>query len=211
MKCSYCQKQIKLNFLNLIKESVYCLNCFEQFELVDNTFIKIINTRPIKINIIYNYNVYAKNFLYEYKENKDLIIIKLFQEILVNYIKIKTNFAIEETLIIYPSSTNKNYQKRKFNPMKEIVDLLKYENQSGPKRLDNISQGKLNLRKRREKKQIYQAKELKTNFKNLLLIEDVITTGTTINNNLENIINLNEFQNIEVIAMFGGKNILKEI
>ncbi len=199
--CIYCNKKIKVNFLNILFPNSFCIKCFEKLKVLNITK----NLNGINCLVLFEYNEFAKNFLYQYKEQGDVVICTLFKDYLNYYIK--RNYDINNTTFTVISSSSNNYQKRGFNQVYELLDLVSgITISSGPKRLDNIRQGKLTIKQRKLQVHNFEPVNIRKS-KKLVIVDDVITTGTTLANFYKSINNIEEFSEVEFLVLFGSKKL----
>lgn len=207
-KCIYCQSELQNNFLNFFTKNNYCHNCFSKFVLTNKIINKNvnINNKHYKIHclLLFEYNEYAKDYLYFYKSKLDISLCLLFSDFL-NFI-FNSKFNLSETTVTFIPSSLTTHRRRGFNQNLEFLKLISnIDIFEGPTRIDNIKQGKLSVKARVSSKHSYVSDSLKLN-KTLIVFDDVITTGTTVKCFLESIDNIGSFENIYVVSLFHSKN-----
>lgn len=210
MKCSVCEKNLTNNILNYLENQNICINCLKNLKFIDyKSYLKIkVNQKEKKIPlyIMYEYNDYAKQLMYKLKEQRNLEVTNLFKILTLEYIN---SYFNEQYKILPIRSSHVIYKTRGFNPTEELLsNELENKIIQGPKRLDSIKQGKKNILLRRKsvheyEKFMFEQKDLE-NIKNLIILDDVITTGKTIENFINNL-NIDDLQKIKILVLFKGK------
>lgn len=179
--CVYCFEKIYPNgVLNyIIKQPLLCENCNNQLKRLHKSY----QIGLYKTFVLFEYNEFFEKLLFQYKENKDTYIIKLFQQQLNKQLK-KYNLPI----IIPPSN------RQDFHPLKYLLkdfEVLDVFQKTKP-----YKQSHQNSKNRHKIKNIIQ---LKTTIlpQKVIFFDDVITSGNTLNH----CINLLKQHNCTVIAI----------
>jgi len=117
--CLICFKSLfhELSFEYLkLNSLMICHACFSQFEIADLTIIHL-NT---KIWVLYYYNDFLKNLIYQYKGCYDIELAKVFLSPFIRQIKRK----YKNHLIVFPPSSADENQTRGFNHMEEVAKTI---------------------------------------------------------------------------------------
>ena len=176
-QCLICHSDLNdsVSLFHLLYQPKLCYKCIQAFEVIDLSFY----FKKIKTRVLYHYNDFFKELLFQYKANYDYALKDAF---LIPFVDLKQLY--HHHLIAVVPSSNQDNQKRGFCPNEAIVKNLG----------DNVFTG---LYKRSDYKQTSQkdrslvAKEIRikdgyllTNQK-VLLFDDVLTSGNTINTCIE--------------------------
>jgi len=172
MRCLYCDKKINTYSLYslFIEEDKLCPKCRREI-IVNHKYIYIDN---LKIEVLYDYNSLFKTLLIQYKELFDEALAEVFLYKYEDYLRIKYfNYHI-----LYVPSSNTKLNERGFNHLKMIFERLKLKEVRGLKMINDISQVNKTLKERELMKDnyVYSGKKLK----NVLIVDDVLTTGSSI-------------------------------
>lgn len=171
----------------------YCLICFNEIE--NNFFKKCIcddclkNMNPcfkkIKLNNINGYAVYKydetiKELLYKFKGCFDIVLKDVF---ISQYKKIIELLFINYVIVFVPSYIDSDI-KRGFNHIKEMFSCLKNKKVDCIEKTKNIKQSSLEKNERKNIEKYLKIKKDEINLiknKKILIVDDVLTTGSTIN------------------------------
>ena len=157
----------------LRQDALLCGNCQRQLEPLD------IRTRidGLPVRILYKYNDFLENMLYRYKENRDIALRYVFFHTHIKEINDKYRHW---QIIIMPSSVEK-IQERGFHHLKEMLRLCKVSIADPFIKKGNRKQSMQCPKERLKISQYISLEEaFHANGKSLLLIDDVLTTGSTI-------------------------------
>lgn len=201
-------KKIFLNLLNFIyrkkccicgqtkENTILCKKCFENLDYRINKPLFILdNSIPVYSASFYKEDMKKLIHLLKYNNKKELsFYLGSFLNEYFNKIDINKNFLIIPVPLFY-----KKENKRKFNQSELISKILSEKhkfniNTSLLKRIKN-TKPLFNLSKEEREKNIKNSFSVDRNYykgENILLIDDIITTGTTIK---------------EIIKTFQEKNI----
>lgn len=176
-KCLICHMDIDqgMNFFDWLKgNQLICGICHNNFVKFD-TDIKFNN---LKIHILYYYQSDIENLIYQFKECRDIALAPVFFYDFKRFIHHKYR---KYTLVLMPSHPDK-IKERTFHHMEEmlkgidlpIIDPF-YKNKNHKQSLqDKSHRSKINEIIKLKKDFIFPSTPL-------LLIDDVITTGSTLN------------------------------
>lgn len=150
-----------------------CYRCRSQM-IVYNRIKKL---EDLDVHVIYVYNDFIENMLYQWKEQKDVALRLCFFQMFKKQIEKKYR---NYTLVYMPSSKEK-MEKRGFHTLKELTDDISLNKVELFEKTKDMKQSLQSYEKRKE---IGKYITLKDNVKipetNLLLIDDVCTTGSTL-------------------------------
>lgn len=140
-----------------------CESKFERFEVKE------------EIISLYRYNDAMKDYVHRYKFMKDVLLAKVFREEIFNALKNRKEMIVP--IPIHP-------QKKKERTFAHVDELLKASNISFQHVLEkktNETQGEKSREERLNTPQLFKLKKnADINNKEILLVDDIYTTGTTI-------------------------------
>lgn len=172
--CKICFKDIKNDSLNsLFKPSLTCYSCFKKMNPILKNF-KIDNVNSLSI---YEYNEELKTLIFQYKGCGDYELKDVFISPFVEYFnKRYKNFY----MIQVPSSKEKE-EERGFCHVKEMFALLNLKRIDCIEKINNEKQSSKNYVERLKVGTCYKIKNKEQiNGKNILLVDDICTTGSTL-------------------------------
>ena len=173
-KCLVCDKVIENVFTNIFDDcDKFCYECIKKFEVRNKKFV----INDVKGIILYFYNDFFKDVLFRYKGCGDYVLKDIF---LVNYLFwIKRKYRGYK-IILAPSNSELE-DKRGFNHLEGIFKCLNFPIIKCFKK-DKI--WKQSDKSKEERKQIQNVikidKEALLDVKKVLIVDDVLTSGSTI-------------------------------
>ena len=189
-RCLYCDKVINTYSLKsfFLKEDKLCINC-------RNKLIKKkvkIERNGLEITSFYKYDSFFKDLLLQYKECFDEALSEVISYDVIDYIKYKYK---KYDLLLVPSS-KKHVEERGFDHLSVLFKELKNK-RINIEMIKDLTQKNINNRDRKlmETNYIYEG----LNGKNLLIIDDVVTTGSTLKGVYD--VMKNYYDNIEIITL----------
>ena len=171
--CKVCFQKIEKGFIDIFNPyRNICHSCFNKL----NPRLKTIKIDDIKGVGLYPYEGLIKELIFQYKGCYDIELKHVFLEVYKFLIKLKYKNYI---FVPIPSYIDAD-QKRGFNHIKEIIKSLDIDYYDCLEKIKDIKQSSLNYFQRRGKTDNFKLKkEDKLKGKNILIIDDVLTTGET--------------------------------
>ncbi len=192
--CKICFKEIdKYNLHFILNHVSICNECLNKYK---PTFKKII-FHNYELLSIYEYKDLIKEKLFTFKGCFDY---ELYSTFLYQY-SFELNLKYQGYYVVFIPSNKKDDLKRGFNHVREMFSFLKL------KELDLLEKSKMNKqakntykeRKKSEKSLVLKQK-INLKGKKILIVDDVITTGTTILSAI-NLINELKPKKIKILTM----------
>lgn len=178
--CGICGKGINTYLCKKCEKKLKNIAIFGKDEYLDKDFEKHY--------YIFKYDNFIRSLIIDYKFNEKPYLYKSFLEFLNKYQKKYVQFEIYDIIIPVPIS-KKRKKERGYNQSlliaKKIAknENIKLKDNVIVKVKNNITQSKLNKEERAENvKNVYKITKNKEIIdKNILLIDDIFTTGATLN------------------------------
>ena len=176
-------------------------------EIVSKKTKKIFNDlkKLRKLNNIYylwDYNNEFKRLIYEYKYNRKKILVKFISEI----IKKEFYFILKKEkidIVVSVPVSKKRKSERGFNQVDEILNYLEIK-YCKIKRTKNTKKMALILDEEKRKKNIKGAFEISEgidfNNKNILIVDDIVTTGATLKEIKNEILQSSKIKNLNIVV-----------
>jgi ComF family protein len=156
----------------LFNKDIICDVCRSKMNLKE----KIIMIEGIEVRSIYEYNEEMKNLLLQYKEGYDEALKDVFMYKYLN--KFKRVYK-GYTIVMIPSS-NRKIKERGFNHISEIFEKSGYEIVDILQKVTDVSQKDLNYENRLKMKDNIELKEGGIIPDKVVLVDDIITTGSSV-------------------------------
>jgi len=175
--CKVCFKEIKIDSFNLFLSDAYlCSNCLNEM----NPIFKEFFIEKIKALTIFEYNEKIKGLIYQYKGCFDYELKDIFLSFIKNYLR---NRYKKFFLLPIPSSKKRN-EERGFNAVIEIFKTLNLSNLENIlfKQNDELQHLKNYKERVKETKMFYIENKEILKDKNILIVDDICTTGTSLKN-----------------------------
>ena len=150
-----------------------CDMCFQKYQA---KFIEF-KIDKVKGIAIYEYDESIRELIYQFKGCYDIELGSLFLEQYIKYIRYK---YFGYTVVPIPSYENDDV-RREFNHVKEAFNCLKLERLDILEKIDEYKQSDQKRKDRDKIKYHLKVSDLeKVNNKKILLVDDVVTTGSTL-------------------------------
>lgn len=202
--CKICFKRINDNSIyNLIKkENMLCEDCFNKLHAKFIQF-KIGNIKGLSI---YEYTDFIKELIYKFKGCYDYELKDVFLYRYLTFLKLKYhNFYI-----VYIPSYYIDDERRGFNHVRTIFETLKLKELSILRKNSAHKQSDHSAIGRRQIKDVISVDEtVQLKDKKILLVDDIMTTGSTLLTSIE-LLKSKGAKNIEILVIAKTKNKRKE-
>ena len=176
-----------------------CQKCFEKF----NPIFKHFKFAGCKGLAIYHYDDYIRSLIYQLKTNMDVALAPVFLE---RYLHLKYLY-LNYVVLIAPSHIS-HTNERGFKPVEEIFKVIGWNLLDCFSKSLATKQIELNSKKRKEvKKYISLNEDVNLRDKKVLLVDDIMTTGSTIEAMVD-LVRKRGAKKIEILVL--AKNELKE-
>lgn len=177
--CVICNKSLnnERNIRMIVEDSKICSNCHDQFVRLNRVY-----KLDIDWIVLYEYNEFLERLLFRYKEQKDILLAGIFFDEYISKIKeLSKKYAI-----CVMCSSDKNRMERGFEPIIKMLEAHNIEVYSPLYKTIHVKQSSKNKEERENIKKYIHRKELYfLPSKPILLIDDVLTTGNTIQRGIE--------------------------
>lgn len=193
--CKVCFKEFsEFNMVNFFHaNNDLCAKCLNSF----NPLFTKTKIQNIKTFILYEYNDFLKNALYKLKGSGDIEIATIFLSSISLFLK----FKYFGYLIVLAPSYIKREDERGFAHLSEIFKPLKKQMISPIIKISDRKQSDLSLEERKKiEDYIIWDEKMTINNKKILLVDDVITSGSTLNACL-NLIKKHQPKKIQVLVI----------
>lgn len=171
--CKVCFNNIKtFSLFSIIEDVPLCERCFFNAEKSR----KLERIEGVDVLCLYKYTSTLVDWIYKFKTLKDYELKDIFLYYFKEFIRVKYfNYYIVPVPI-----TEKKYKEREFNQVEEMCKILNMNILNALLKDDCKEQKYLTLKERNDvQKYIHLDKKIKIENKKILLIDDVMTTGST--------------------------------
>lgn len=176
--CLSCLKPLSISPIRTIieKEPFICDSCLKS---IDYALYKkrILN---VEFFFLYRYSNITKRWLINFKEKRDVALAPAFLFTTHTLVKL---YCFNKSILTIPS-TNKNMERRGFNHLKLILDAYNINSYSYLKKSGEEEQKNADLLARKSLQNIFSDNISFLKNKDIVLFDDVLTTGTTIKSTL---------------------------
>lgn len=172
--CLICDSVIEEDFISLlINFNKICFNCLNSFKVRNQIFV----LEGIDGRVLYFYDEFFKNLLYRYKGCGDYLLKDAFLYAFTNELKKKYRGY---NIVLAPSNKEVE-EKRGFNHLEGIFECLGFPIIKCFKKTKIWKQSEKKLAERSSiQKVIKLDKSCLKNVKKVLIVDDVLTSGSTI-------------------------------
>lgn len=173
-RCLICNENIEDTFSNLFVCNVkLCYKCFNRFKFRNDKFV----VEGCKGEILYYYDAFFKDVLFRYKGAGDYMLKDVF--ITYNLERLKNKYK-KYKIVIAPSNKELE-EKRGFCHLEEIFKSLDLDIIQCFKKDEVWKQSDKNLKERVNIQKIIKIdKSVLNGVKRVLIVDDVLTSGSTI-------------------------------
>ncbi len=193
-----------------LSDEYICCKCFNAIEpLKYNCIDKYTNKYFNEHLWIFKYKDKIRDLIVDYKFNDKSYLYRTFLEIIIRDSKI-INYIMNSDVVMPVPIHRRRYKKRGYNQCSLIangickkVTKVEFKNDILVKVKNTIPQSKLNREERQDNIKgafdLYNAYELEN--KNILLIDDVYTTGNTINECARTLCEKSNCKNVNILTI----------
>lgn len=175
-RCLMCEQSVnaKQDFYHWLKcDSLLCGECLSRLQPLRKTLIH----NGMKLHVLYEYNDFIENMLFQYKEGIDVALRTSFLYEDRRYIEKRYRGY---TMLLMPSSREKT-QERGFHALKEMSAVLRLKQLQPFYKCENRKQSMLTYEERLKIKEIIHLdNSVSLPRRKLLLFDDVCTSGATL-------------------------------
>lgn len=173
-KCLVCDQIIEDNFSSIFGDEIsLCYSCFDKLEIRNSSF-EVLGVKGI---ILYKYNEFFKDVLFRYKACYDYILKDAFLSYKKEFLKRK----YKGYSIVLAPSNKEDEIKRGFNHLEEIFKVLQLPIIKCVKKNKKWKQSDKKKEEREKIQDIIKIdKTLLKGVKKVLVVDDILTTGSTI-------------------------------
>ena len=180
-------------FCIIFKNKSICHKCFSEA----NPILKDFKIQNVDAFAVYPYDEFIKSQLYQFKGCFDIELAPIF----LDYYKTYLRFHYFNYVIVPAPSAFEADKERGFNHVVEMFKVLGLEIVPCIKKTANIKQSSLHAEERKNIKDYLSFNnEYNITNKNILIVDDVLTTGSTLNA-IINLIKKHHPKKIQVLVM----------
>lgn len=199
-KCIVCFNKIKNHCISqLFSKNLLCEKCFKEMNPIikEERFYK-----NYKCTYFYEYNQKIREMLYLLKANKDILMAQSFFDYYSNILNIK----YKSYYLVCAPSYYKEDLERGFNHVEEIFSFLKIKNLKVLHKILPKKQAGSTREEREKIKEFLTIDNVDLSNKKILLVDDVLTTGSTLRACIE-LLRTKNPKKIDILVM--SKRIMK--
>lgn len=150
-----------------------CKDCMKNFKILKQTY----RINGVLLYVLYEYNDFLERLLFQYKEQKDIVLKDVF---LYSHTYLHKTFKKYCVCSLCSSDTKR--MERGFEPTIEIFSTLGVFIHSPFYKKENVKQSSQSKKQRSHIKDVLAIKEMyPLPQQKILLVDDVCTTGNTLN------------------------------
>ena len=172
--CLLCERELQFRFgwkellIKTLPQTI-CSRCEAKFERIEQQ-------QSQQVHSLFHYNDAMKDFLHRYKFLHDVLLAHVFNRDIHEQLK-------NEKFIVVPIPMHpENLKSRTFAQVDELLKAAKIPYEHHLKKLSNVQQAKKSRIERLQTPQLFDVIDSRRiTDKKILLIDDIYTTGTTMN------------------------------
>lgn len=174
MHCLLCERelQIRVGWKELLVKTLpqtICPRCEAKFERIEQQ-------QEQHVISLYHYNDAMKDFLHRFKFLHDVLLAHVFNQVIHEHLK------NEKSIIVPIPMHPENLKLRKFAQVDELLKAANIPFEQHLRKLSNEQQAKKSRIERLQTSQLFDVMDpIQIKHKKFLLIDDIYTTGTTMN------------------------------
>lgn len=210
LKCPFCGKFISKQDTTFPK----CDECGTTlkkniFKFTNDTYDFLPNNKALYC--MYNYSGLIRDALVRYKFKDEIWLAKPFSKMLVDYIEQYSDFKLFDVIVYVPVSV-KRFKIRGYDQTLEIAKYISREKNlpiiaclaKNNNFSDNAAEHKDRIQRISENRYLFTGDSSYVKDKNILLIDDVITTGSTLRD-CTNLLIENGARNVYAAVLASGR------
>lgn len=198
--CVICYKKIENYCISqLFSNNLVCKKCFDEMNIIfkNEKFYK-----KYSLTYLYEYNQKIREMLFLIKANKDILMTKTF----FDYYSHLLNLKYKGYYLVCAPSYFKEDLERGFNHVEEIFSFLKINKLKILHKTQPKKQAGSTRVEREKIKDVLEIDDVDLTNKKILLVDDVLTTGSTLRACID-LLNTKNPKQIEILVM--SKRIMK--